>query len=322
MTGVGSVTRDAARYGPASPSASRTGDRGRAGDQGWAVTGWGRWAGWAGAGATVVAAVQWLPAVATVPAVRRRFLPGLSGIGDPDHVALTFDDGPDPASTPLFLDVLAAHQVRATFFLLGSMLARAPGLGRELAGAGHEVAVHGWVHRYLPLRTPAATYDDLARARDLVADTTGVAPVFFRPPYGVLSVAALAAARRLRLRPVLWTAWGRDWTSHATPGSVLRTVWADLAGGGTVLLHDSDCTSARGSWRATLGALPALLDGCAERGLRVGPLSRHGPPAAPPWIERAGPAGERTGPAGERTGPSGEQTGPSGEQTGPGGERA
>jgi peptidoglycan/xylan/chitin deacetylase (PgdA/CDA1 family) len=234
----------------------------------------------AAAAGAVAAAAQALPAVTAIPAVRQRFFPGLAGAGAADHVALTFDDGPDPASTPRFLDALAAANVRATFFLLGSMLARSPGLGRELGAAGHEVAVHGWDHRYLPLRGPAATYDDLARARDLVADVAGVPPVFFRPPYGVLSTPALRACRRLRMRPVLWTAWGKDWTSRATPASVLATVGADLAGGGTVLLHDSDCTSAPEAWRSALGALPALFDRCAARGLRVGPLGQHGLPAA------------------------------------------
>ncbi len=236
-------------------------------------------AGAAAAGALAVAHAA--PALTSVPALRIGVLPGLAGVGDRDHVALTFDDGPDPASTPRFLDTLAARGVQATFFLLGSMLARAPGLGRELVEAGHEVAVHGWEHRYLVLRGPAATYDDLARARDLVGDVTGQAPMFFRPPYGVLSTAALRAARRLQLRPVLWTAWGKDWSARATPRSVLDTVCGDLAGGGTVLLHDSDCTSAPGAWRSALGALPALLDECAGRGLRVGPLREHGAPSAP-----------------------------------------
>jgi hypothetical protein len=75
---------------------------------------------------------------------------------------------------------------------------------------------------------------------------------------------------------VLWTAWGEDWSATATPESVLRTVRRDLTGGGTVLLHDSDCTSAPLSWRSALGALPDLLDGCARAGWRVGPLSEHG----------------------------------------------
>jgi hypothetical protein len=77
---------------------------------------------------------------------------------------------------------------------------------------------------------------------------------------------------------VLWTAWGRDWTAEATAGSVLRCVTSGAVDGGTVLLHDSDCTSAPGSWRATCEALPALLDWCRQRSLRVGPLSEHGRP--------------------------------------------
>ncbi len=226
-------------------------------------------------GAVLAAAVQAAPGVTAVGPVRRRMLPGLAGVGRDDHVALTFDDGPDPRSTPAFLAELGRRRVRGTFFLLGRMLAEAPELGRELADAGHEVAVHGWEHRPMPLRGPRATYDDLARARDLVAAATGRAPRWYRPPYGVLSTSALVAARRLGLRPVLWTDWGRDWTGAATPESVLTTLTRDLRGGATVLLHDSDCTSAPESWRATLGALPALLEEIAARGWTAGPLEAH-----------------------------------------------
>src|SRR5262249_38833509 len=157
----------------------------------------------------------------------------------------------------------------------GRMLEAAPSLGRELAEAGHEIAVHGWEHRCMLLRGPAATYDDLARAMECIVTVTGTVPRWYRPPYGVLSASALRAARRLGLTPVLWTNWGRDWTRSATPASVLATVTRDLDGGGTVLLHDSDCTSAPESWRNTLGALPPLLDEISERGLSVGPLRDH-----------------------------------------------
>ncbi|GAB2867456.1 polysaccharide deacetylase family protein [Actinoallomurus bryophytorum] len=225
--------------------------------------------------AGVLAAAHAAPAVTSLGPLRRRLFPGLAGMGDPGHVALTFDDGPDPRSTPAFLDVLAEHQVSATFFLLGRMLRAAPDLGRELTDAGHEVAVHGWEHRCMLLRGPAATYDELARAMDAVVRTTGTVPRWYRPPYGVLSLPALVAARRLGLTPVLWTNWGRDWTRSATSASVRATVTRDLRGGGTVLLHDSDCTSAPDSWRRTLGALPSLLADVRGRGLTAGPLRDH-----------------------------------------------
>jgi peptidoglycan/xylan/chitin deacetylase (PgdA/CDA1 family) len=197
-------------------------------------------------------------------------------VSAPDHVALTFDDGPHPLSTPRFLDRLDRLDVRATFFLLGRWAVRSPGLVKEIAAAGHEVAVHGYLHRCLLLRGPRATYQDLDRARDVIGELSGSEPGWYRPPYGVLSTAGLVATRRLGLTPVLWTAWGEDWTAKATPDSVYGTVSADLAGGGTVLLHDSDVTSVPGSWRATLGALPRLVDAWRERGLRVGPLGEHG----------------------------------------------
>ncbi|MEU9455960.1 polysaccharide deacetylase family protein [Streptomyces sp. NPDC048277] len=226
----------------------------------------------------VLAAAHAAPVVTTFGPLRNRTMPRLSGRGRPDHIALTFDDGPDPLSTPFFLRLLAERGVHATFFLLGREARRSPGLVREIAAAGHEIGVHGWLHRPLLLRGPRATYDDLARARDTVADITGRRPALFRPPYGVMSTAAHLSARRLALTPVLWTSWGEDWTARATPESVHRTVTSDLDGGGTVLLHDSDCTSAPGAWRSTLGALPRILDTCEERGYEVGPLRDHGWP--------------------------------------------
>ncbi|MER6569289.1 polysaccharide deacetylase family protein [Streptomyces sp. NPDC001093] len=232
----------------------------------------------------VLAAAHATPVVSTYGPLRNRLMPRLAGRGRPDHVALTFDDGPDPRSTPLFLRLLAERGVHATFFLLGAQAHRSPGLVREIAGAGHEIGIHGWLHRPLLLRGPRATYDDFARARDTVAALTGRVPTLFRPPYGVMSTAAHVAARRLGLTPVLWTCWGEDWRARATPASVHRTVTRDLDGGGTILLHDSDCTSAPGAWHSALGALPRILDTCAERGFDVGRLRDHGWPAGGPRV--------------------------------------
>ena len=237
---------------------------------------WAREAALAGFTAAGLAVAHAGPGLTALGPLRRALFPRLAGLGRPDHVALTFDDGPDPASTPAFLDLLAARRTRATFFLLGSMVARAPQLAAEIAAAGHEIAVHGWDHRYTILRSPRDTFGDLARARDVVSETTGQRPRFYRPPYGVLSSGAVLAARRLGLTPVLWSSWGEEWTPGASADSVFAAVMAGLTGGATVLLHDSDCTSPAGAASAALGALPWVLDECSARGLAAGNLADHG----------------------------------------------
>jgi peptidoglycan-N-acetylglucosamine deacetylase len=221
------------------------------------------------------------PGLTGLGPVRRAAFGRLAGEGDRGHVALTFDDGPDPATTPDFARLLARRGVTATFFLLGGMAAQAPGLVADLAAAGHEIGVHGWEHRYLTRRGPRATLDDIRRATDLIEGAAGRRPRLFRPPYGVLTGGGLVAARRLGLTPVLWGAWGREWQPGATPASVYASLAAGLHGGVTVLLHDSDGTSPAGSARAALGALPRLLDACAAQGLAVGPLGQHGWSGAP-----------------------------------------
>jgi peptidoglycan/xylan/chitin deacetylase (PgdA/CDA1 family) len=115
---------------------------------------------------------------------------------------------------------------------------------------------------------------DLARGADAVEAATGVRPRWFRPPYGVLSAGSVRAAAGLGLTPVLWTAWGRDWLP-ATGERVAATVHAGLRPGATVLLHDSDCTSAPGSWRATVAALPVLAEELDRRAWEVQPLREH-----------------------------------------------
>ncbi|AQS70943.1 polysaccharide deacetylase family protein [Streptomyces pactum] len=234
------------------------------------------------------------PAATWLPKLRRRRFPGLAGQGRPGHVALTFDDGPDPASTPRFLDVLDGLGVRATFFVLGENVVRHPEPALELARRGHELAVHGWAHDRPWLPSPARDARELRRAVHAVGEVAGCVPRWYRPPYGILTSGRWAAARRAGLRPVLWTAWGKDWRPDATPASVRATVAADLCGGGTVLLHDTDHASAPGSWRAALGALPGIVRDCREAGLAVGPLSEHEVNGAEErGLDRAEGAGQR-----------------------------
>jgi peptidoglycan/xylan/chitin deacetylase (PgdA/CDA1 family) len=221
------------------------------------------------------AGVQGLPRALGYPPLRR-LLPGLEGRGRSDHVALTFDDGPDPQSTPAILQALASVDVRATFFVLGSMMDRSGDLMAETAELGHDVGVHGWDHGAQVLRGPMRVRGDLLRTQTMIQDLTGIKPAFYRPPYGKLTASSLWAANYLGLRTVLWSAWGEDWTEAATGASALETLRPDLLGGATILLHDSDCQSVPGSWRAALECLAPLVEELRRQGLKVGPMSEHG----------------------------------------------
>ncbi len=224
------------------------------------------------AGAVVADA---LPLLASVGPLRRRITPGLAGITAGPHIALTFDDGPDPRSTPRFLDLLARHDRTATFFLLGAFVAENAGLVREMAAAGHELAVHGWDHRCVALKRPGRLAGELRRTADLLEGLTGEAVCCYRTPYGVTTTEALLAAGSTGLRPVLWSAWGRDWERGATPQRIVRSIDRTLAPGGTLLLHDTDRTAAPGSWRRTLAATEVLLERWHADGSDVGPLRDH-----------------------------------------------
>lgn len=216
-----------------------------------------------------------LPAATWLRPVRR-LTPRIAGRGGPRHVALTFDDGPDARSTPLFLDELSRLGCHATFFVLGTMLHRAPRVGRRIVADGHEIAVHGWHHANTLTTRPGRTFTEIRDTVHLIEDVCGVTPSWYRPPYGALSTEALLAARHHNLHPVLWTAWGKDWTATSTPESVLRTLASDLAGGATLLLHDSDVTAAPNAWESTLGAVPEVVAQCRAADLTVGPLRDHG----------------------------------------------
>jgi peptidoglycan/xylan/chitin deacetylase (PgdA/CDA1 family) len=176
-----------------------------------------------------------------------------------DGLALTFDDGPHARGTPAVLEILADHGARATFFLVGEQVERAPALAAEIAAAGHEIGIHGYRHTLLIRRSPTALREDLVRARDVIGSVTGGESRLYRPPYGVFSGPGLLIIRRLGWRPLLWSRWGRDWVARTTPEAIAARASRGLCGGDVVLLHDADHYSSAGSWRRTAAALPLVL---------------------------------------------------------------
>jgi peptidoglycan/xylan/chitin deacetylase (PgdA/CDA1 family) len=219
--------------------------------------------------AAIATAGTYAAPVLAAPCPPLRKVLGISDrISDRGCVALTFDDGPHPEGTPAVLELLAAADAHATFFLVGEQVARRPELAAEIAAAGHEVGLHCNRHRNLLRLTPGQVRDDLSRAHDLITEATGRATELYRPPYGIFNSAALLFARNRGWTPLLWTRWGRDWEADATPASIRSRLTAKLAPQDVLLLHDADYYSAPGSWERTVAALPAVLDDIESRGLR------------------------------------------------------
>lgn len=227
------------------------------------------WAG--GAGLAAGAAAYWLPAAALVSARARRLFRVHATVPGP-RIVLTFDDGPHLQGTPACLAALDRLGLPAVFFLVGEQVQRYPTLAAEIAAAGHQIGLHCHRHRNLMRLTPRQTRDDLARAVYLIAEATGSEPRHYRPPYGILTTAALASARNLGCEVVLWRRDGHDWEGDATAGSISRRILRALAPGDVVLLHDADHYSAAGSWRHTLAALDPIAAGLEQRRLHAAPL--------------------------------------------------
>jgi peptidoglycan/xylan/chitin deacetylase (PgdA/CDA1 family) len=129
----------------------------------------------------------------------------------PQELALTFDDGPNATWTLRLLDTLAEHEVRATFFLLGSRAQAEPELVRRIAGAGHLIGNHSWSHPNLSLCGKSRIHEELSRTSDELEQIAGMRVKFFRPPFGARRPAALRIARELGMVPVMCNAMTSDW---------------------------------------------------------------------------------------------------------------
>jgi peptidoglycan-N-acetylglucosamine deacetylase len=158
------------------------------------------------------------------------------------QLALTYDDGPNDPHTLHLLEVLARHNVHATFFLIGRYVKQCPDIVREIAKAGHVIGNHTFTHSLLICKSEAEIREELSTCRDALQDTigeafTGKAANLFRPPFGGRRPAVLRIAREMGLEPIMWNVTGYDW--NAPPADVIeRKVSRKIHGGDVILLHD------------------------------------------------------------------------------------
>ncbi len=199
-------------------------------------------------------------AIAALQAQNRLLFNGNTSLPE---IALTFDDGPNPYYTPLILNVLKKYHVKATFFCIGRQVAAYPALVKQEYNAGHIIGNHTWSHPDMALLSPANINLQLVSTSDAIQEATGVRPVYFRPPYGVMSVPVLTQAYHLGLTTVIWNDEARDWQ---LPGMsvIVERILGLARNGAIVLLHDGG-----GNRSQTVAALPNIIKGLRARGFQL-----------------------------------------------------
>jgi peptidoglycan/xylan/chitin deacetylase (PgdA/CDA1 family) len=205
--------------------------------------------------------------------------PGLTWFGpvashgprDRGEVAITFDDGPDPTWTPQVARILADHDAKATFFLVGKALDRWPAVARRLDAEGHLLANHSYHHdswRWLDPR-----YPELDRTEDAFHRHLHRCPALYRPPHGQRTPFVLQRARDAGLRTVTWDVSAQDW-SDDDGARVARRILDQVEPGSIILLHDGIDGNGTADRTAVVEALPLILDGLEARHLQPVRLDR------------------------------------------------
>lgn len=177
-----------------------------------------------------------------------------------NQIALTFDDGPDPARTPALLDTLAAMGVKATFFVTGDQADANPELCARIAREGHQLGNHTYSHRYLPLARSRSVECELRATDRAIARAAGVVPDIARPPYGGRSPWTVRAFFRAAKRVVLWDVNSFDWKGKPAP-EIAERVLERARPGSIVLMHE-----ARDGGEVTIDAVRLLVPALRARG--------------------------------------------------------
>lgn len=192
---------------------------------------------------------------------------------DPNEYALTYDDGPNDACTEQILEILARHQVPATFFVIGRFVRERRELVRRIRAAGHVVGNHTMTHPVLLFRSPRDVREELAGTNAAIEDALGEKVVYFRPPHGARRPDVLRTARELGLTPVLWNAMGYDWkptTAALIRANLARGIRRNRAHGrgSNLLLHDGGQAGIGQDRKATVAATDGLIADAQQQNIR------------------------------------------------------
>jgi peptidoglycan/xylan/chitin deacetylase (PgdA/CDA1 family) len=179
---------------------------------------------------------------------------------DGPYIAMTFDDGPQDKLTPKLLDLLAAHHIKATFFVIGQNVSEFPEVVARAAREGHEIGNHTWSHPNLQKMSDENVRRQLRQTDDAIKRATGSRPTLMRPPYGSLSSRQKQwIHQELGYRIILWDVDPLDW-KRPGPMVVCNRILKETRPGSIVLSHDIH--------PGTIQAMPATLDQLEAKGFK------------------------------------------------------
>ncbi|MFG1298569.1 polysaccharide deacetylase family protein [Xanthobacter sp. V3C-3] len=182
-----------------------------------------------------------------------------------NYIALTFDDGPSPETTPQLLQILRERNVKATFFVLGNMVAKHPEVLKMIADEGHEIGSHSWSHPQLTRISQAGVDKELGNTSEAIFQVTGKKPIYLRPPYGSMKPTLRTYIEdKYGLTIVNWAVDPNDWKNRNTQ-AVYDAIMAQVKPGAIVLSHDI--------YPTTVAAMPRVIDDLIAKGYKFGTIS-------------------------------------------------
>lgn len=183
-----------------------------------------------------------------------------------ESVYLTFDDGPHPTATPRILEILERHNITATFFLVGEHVLQFPTIAKNIVAERHCVGNHSHSHVNVLLHSKEVIRHEIMIANDAIAQTTGVIPTLFRPPYGYYDFRTLRIVQSLGMRLVHWSIDTRDFQDGTDLDRISKCT-GKVEHGSILLLHDNESVADK------VGRmLPTLIEGLKSRGFTFASL--------------------------------------------------